>query len=1093
MRIRRMYLNGFGIHRERIFDLDLDAQATVFYGRNEAGKSTIMGFVRSMLFGFPKRSHMSERFEPLSGGVHGGALTLLDRMGTEIRLERYEKNGSLKLLFPDGTEAGEAVLQSLLGGLTADLYRNLFAFSLSELQRIDTLHAEEISGFLFSTGMGISGGMMAQAERKLAQQMDVLYKRQGTKQMINEQLRMIEQSVLELRRSKEKSGKYQDWQIELASLDEIITADEIELSLQRAECDWLNKCMQSRESWIQLLEVESELREIPEFVDFPEHVLSRFEKVQEDLERANMELLDVQQERANATEQLSGIMVNQKLIRHRAELEQLLEAAVVYSDSTARLADSLVEIEGYRMELHRYLRLISPDWTEQQLQQFPLSIHHREQVSAYAERFDSNYIRRQSRLIERERLKEQAEQTRSTLREQQYKLNEIMQEMKSKFHQLINVGREQLHSYEAEVNKLWDYTKKQASDLIHVEERLADARRSEQLLRAGRGSEHQRVLKARPQNIMVRILAIAINIIVPLWIIIGLNSMMTGISILLLLGFLNMYLWLYKEKPIARGEMGESYYREALAHRERLEKEVQCVRAQWVERYEQLYSKLSMYPGIYAGQFEAAAGRSKTEGREQTAARDSVQQLEPWVESLQLHISECKQADLELRNAENQLSVVAQDLDELNKRLTAMMDNETKQQQDEAELKQEWGQWLEHYRLPVDVSVESMKTMFQYAESGLQVFDLMTRMNNKLAAFEQVQRSFERTATTFLHDQGIDIPLTVTHIVYELKKLKELLDGQVNIVENRRQLEQRMNALDSREQQCSGQVTSMMDKLNELLQAAKATDEDELRRWVRLNDRRIELEQKKRHLQIVIFTWVKEEHQYKLFQTLEQSDVAQIEQQLITVNDATVQIELRLNESKDRRGGLRKEMDNLQSGGQHAELLQRHQEHIAEFQQLASKWAELALSAELMRRAKEIYERERQPAVLLRASQYIRAITDGQFVRVVSRLGEKSIFVERESGEQLDSTFLSRGTAEQLYLAMRFALADEYAKTVALPLIMDDIFVNFDADRLSRTLTVLSDVAQRHQIIVFTCHEHVLRALQSALPRLQMIDLEGVR
>jgi uncharacterized protein YhaN len=1093
LRIRRMYLNGFGIHRERTFDLDLDAQATVFYGRNEAGKSTLMGFVRAMLFGFPKRSNRIERYEPLSGGVHGGALTILDHMGKEIRLERYEKNGSLKLLFPDGTEAGEAALQSLLGGLTADLYRNLFAFSLSELQRIDTLHAEEISGFLFSAGMGISGGMMAQAERKLTQQMDLLYKRQGTKQAINEQLRMIDQSELELRRSKEKSGKYQDWQIELTSLDEIIAADEMELSLKRAEWDWLNKCLQSRDSWIQLLEVDSELRDLPEFVDFPEFVLGRFEKLQEDLERVNVELLDIQQERANATQQLSAIKVNTKLIEHRAELEQLLEGAVVYSDCTARIADSLAEMEGYRVQLHRYLRLISLDWTEDQLQQFPLSIHHREQVSAYAERFDHSYNRRQSQLNERERLEEQVEQARSVKREQQHKLHEISQLMESKFNQLLAMGREQLHSYEVAVHKLWDHTRKQASDLIHVEERLADAKRNEQLLRTRRGSEHQRVLQAKPQNRVVRILAIAINIVLPLWIYLGLNSMTTGISIFLLLGFFNMYLWLQKEKPIARSEMEESLHRETLEHREHLEEEAQQIRLQWIELCEQLYNKLSMYPGIYAGQVEAAAGRGWTNSREYSDPREFIQQMEPWIESLQLHISQCKQADLELRDAENQLRIVVQHLDELDKRLAAMMDNEWKQQQEEAFLKQEWGQWLEQYQLPVDLSVDSMNTMFQYAESGLQVFDQMTRMNNKLVTYTEVQRSFERTATTFLHQQDVDNPLTPSNIVYELKKFKEILDGQVSIQEKRRHIEQQLNELDSREQLCSDKVTNILDKLNELLVAAKATNEDELRRSVRLNDRRLELEQSKRHLQVVIFTWVKEQYQKQLFQTLEQSDAAQLEQQLTVVYEATAQLEHRLNESKDRRGGLRQEMDNLQSGGQHAELLQRHQEHIAEFQQLASRWAELALSAELMRRAKEIYERERQPGVLLRASQYIRTITDDQFVRVVSRLGEKSIFVERESGEQLDSTLLSRGTAEQLYLAMRFALADEYSKTVALPLIMDDIFVNFDADRLSRTLAVLSDVAQRHQIIVFTCHEHVARALQSALPRLQMIDLEGAR
>lgn len=1090
-----MYLNGFGIHRERTFDLDVDAQATVFYGRNEAGKSTLMGFVRSMLFGFPKRNNRFERYEPLHGGVHGGVLTILDSMGQEIRIERYEKNDSLKLIYPDGAGVGEAALQSLLGGLTAELYRNLFAFSLSELQRIETLHAEEISGFLLSAGMGISGSTMVQADRKLSQEMDALYKRQGTKQAINEQLKIIEQSELELRRSKERSGRYQEWQVQLANLDESITVDESELAQRRAKLDWLNKCLQSRDSWIKWLEVDQELQDLPVFVDFPEHVLDRYEKLQEDLERAHKELLEIQQESASVIIQRDRITLNEKLIAQRVELQQLLEQAVICTDYIVRIADSSAELEGYRVQLQRYLRQISPDWTEEQLQQFPLSIHHHEQVNAYAERFDSSDNRRRARMNVRERLEEQGEQIRLLNRTLQHNRNEITQLMESEFHQLLAMGREQLHSYELEVRKLWDITTKQASDLIHINERLIDAKRGEQLLQTRRGTDRQ-VLPTTPVNIVFRILAIAINIIVPMWIILGLDSLTSGVSIFIVLGILNVYLWLGKaDKPILRSESDELLLQETRGHRERLEKDAEQLRLQWVERCEQLYRRLSVYPGPGNNnvQTEAATGQSGFVGRGHADVRDTLQQLEPWVEALQLHIIECKQADLELCEVENQLRIVARDLGEVEKQLTAEVDKHREEQLEDLSLKQQWGQWLEQYQLPNDLSVESMKTMFQYAESGLQILDQIRRMNSKFSTYEKTLLAFEQSATTFLRHQGIDIPLNTANIGYELKKLKELLDGQVSIQEQLRHMGQQLSDLDSRELICSSRIEHTMDKLSELLVAGNASDEDELRRWVRLNDRRIELEQSKRHLQVVIFTWVKEEHQHKLFQTLEQSDAAQLEQQLAIVNEAARLLETRLNESKDRRGGLRKEMDNLQSGGQHAELLQRHQEHIAELQRLASKWAELAISAELMRRTKEIFERERQPGVLLRASQYMRTITDGQFVRVISRLGEKSIFVERASGEQLVSSLLSRGTAEQLYLAMRFALADEYSKTAALPLIMDDIFVNFDADRLSRTLTVLSAVAQSHQIILFTCHEHVVHALQAALPRLQTINLEGAR
>ena len=66
---------------------------------------------------------------------------------------------------------------------------------------------------------------------------------------------------------------------------------------------------------------------------------------------------------------------------------------------------------------------------------------------------------------------------------------------------------------------------------------------------------------------------------------------------------------------------------------------------------------------------------------------------------------------------------------------------------------------------------------------------------------------------------------------------------------------------------------------------------------------------------------------------------------------------------------------------------------------------------------------------------------------------------------------LSRGTAEQLYLALRFGLIEEFAQHAEpLPVVMDDILVNFDADRASRAAAAIADFATRHQVLYFTCH-----------------------
>ena len=66
---------------------------------------------------------------------------------------------------------------------------------------------------------------------------------------------------------------------------------------------------------------------------------------------------------------------------------------------------------------------------------------------------------------------------------------------------------------------------------------------------------------------------------------------------------------------------------------------------------------------------------------------------------------------------------------------------------------------------------------------------------------------------------------------------------------------------------------------------------------------------------------------------------------------------------------------------------------------------------------------------------------------------------------------LSRGTAEQLYLAVRLGLVREFAqRTAALPIVMDDVLVNFDPTRAERTAVALAEMSEHHQILLFTCH-----------------------
>ncbi len=141
------------------------------------------------------------------------------------------------------------------------------------------------------------------------------------------------------------------------------------------------------------------------------------------------------------------------------------------------------------------------------------------------------------------------------------------------------------------------------------------------------------------------------------------------------------------------------------------------------------------------------------------------------------------------------------------------------------------------------------------------------------------------------------------------------------------------------------------------------------------------------------------------------------------------------------------------------------------------RWQVLATTCRIMDRIRAVYERERQPETLQEASLYLQRLTQGRYQRVWTPLGQNVLRVDDAEGHCLAVEMLSRGTREQLFLSLRMALAAGYARRgAALPMVLDDVLVNFDADRAAAAAAVLRNFSQAgHQLLVFTCHEHIAK------------------
>ncbi|OQX20011.1 MAG: hypothetical protein BWK76_02810 [Desulfobulbaceae bacterium A2] len=119
----------------------------------------------------------------------------------------------------------------------------------------------------------------------------------------------------------------------------------------------------------------------------------------------------------------------------------------------------------------------------------------------------------------------------------------------------------------------------------------------------------------------------------------------------------------------------------------------------------------------------------------------------------------------------------------------------------------------------------------------------------------------------------------------------------------------------------------------------------------------------------------------------------------------------------------------------------------------------------LLRLASEYFRR-----LTREAYQGLRADEDDTGRPVLTGLRGGVAPIER----QVAVGHMSSGTRDQLYLALRLAALSHRQETEEpMPLIVDDILVNFDDDRSLATLEVLADLARRTQVILFTHHRRL--------------------
>ena len=189
-------------------------------------------------------------------------------------------------------------------------------------------------------------------------------------------------------------------------------------------------------------------------------------------------------------------------------------------------------------------------------------------------------------------------------------------------------------------------------------------------------------------------------------------------------------------------------------------------------------------------------------------------------------------------------------------------------------------------------------------------------------------------------------------------------------------------------------------------------------------------------------------------------------------------LELERSDLDQLIGSEKAVIDAMDGRADAAELAESAQGVLAELRDRVERYARVRVASILLRKEIERYREANQGPILKRAGEIFADLTLNSFKGLLPDFGEKDnpiLLGVRPTNEKVSMEGMSDGTSDQLYLSLRFASLElRFLDGEPMPLILDDILINFDDDRSCATLRVLAELSKKTQIIFFTHHRHLL-------------------
>ncbi|MBW5445120.1 AAA family ATPase [Cohnella sp. CFH 77786] len=1099
MYIRELRAEGFGPLRNAA--VTFETPVTVVFGPNEAGKSSLLRFIRSMLYGIPTRKDPVERGEPVNGGRHGGRMSVLARDGRVLAVERYADGSGRGRRAPSGPLVRDAEGHELrwtqaewerhvLGGVSERLFRQLFSVSLDELHELLTLQGDEIGNFLYHAGLA-GGASLAEARRKLAGEMDKLYRPKGTNQEMNRLLALIQEIEAEIRQSRGAVAAFQEASMEIARVRARLEELDIAIPRLAEKTAEARGALDARELWLRLRVLLAEEREWalrlpdPAAPPLPEEAAAEWAVWLERKETAYARLRKTEALVRERRKEREGLRWDERLLTHAGELDKLeamREAAAARSEESESVASELRLLDD---ALETLLRRLSPDWHETDLEAFAAVTAEREPLRRLQQAWEEAGRAHERLEADAGRIRRQREALRAEMKSSRqggsarasHRLESEAEA--SPFGPFRPQSRESLqlawNALEDEVRMLararYDAMLSGVEVPSSASAEYGGARVPERRRAAGARGAGSAQASGRIVRIAVSILAGAASILLVTGAMLGFPTsaaapaFLAGAAAMAALSAAAGWTGSKKGKGPS-SPAGEIRLAERAAESRR--------RAE--ERLRELFADpVKAAEALFGGEPDPAEPLSDEAWRRmRQAVQDKLAALE------RSELDAVREQEWQRR------------LSELDREFEALrMDLERNASRSE-ELQAEWTEWVRTYKLPLSLAPDSLPELLGLAEQAQTALRRRARAVERRHALEQYQSAFRETGAA-LFAAYPPPPSLASDPVLAVSWLYRFAEEQRAVKEQAERADRALREAEAEETEARLACGEAEAGMLAVLRQAGAADEAEYAQRLRIDERRRALTRERREIELRIEAGRTTEAAASLYGLLESHDEASLSALCRNAEEAWQAAERERTELLDRKGRLGRELERLREDADSEDRLLRLAEWEGKLERLAERYAVLAVSDRLLQETKAVYEEERQPEVLRLASRYFAAMTGGAYTRIAVPADTPSVLAETTDRQWIDSAYLSRGTQEQLYLAMRFALADAASKDVPLPLLLDDLFVHFDERRLRQTVPVLAEISRTRQVILFTCHRHVAEAVRRDLPAARVIDWEARR